>query len=98
MISAKMIAFSGATSDGLSTIVQPGGERRRDLARDLVQRPVPGRDHPAHADGLPDDQRGAHRPLELEVGEHAARGGEVAEPGGGLRGLRQPQRRARPPG
>ena len=67
-------------------------DRRRDLAGDLVQRPVPGRDHSAHADGLTHDQRGAHRALELEVGEHAARGREVTESGGGLRGLRQPQR------
>ena len=48
-----------------------GRDRRRDLAGDLVQRPVPRRDHSAHADGLAHDQRGAHRPLELEVGQHA---------------------------
>ena len=87
MISAKRIALSGATSDGLSTIVQPAASAGRDLAGDLVQRPVPRRDHPAHADRLAHDQRGAHRPLELEVGEHGA---------GGARGGRGRRRPARP--
>ena len=37
-----------------------GGERRGDLAGDLVDRPVPRRDQRAHADRLPDEQRRAH--------------------------------------
>ena len=53
------MAFSGATSDGFSTIVQPAAMRRRDLADDLIDRPVPRRDQADHADRLPGDQRRA---------------------------------------
>ncbi len=47
-----------------------GGKRRRDLGRDLVQRVIPRRDRPHHADRLANDQRVAERGLPLEVGSH----------------------------
>ena len=50
--SARMKALNGATSEGLSTTRAAGGERRRHLERDLVQRVVPRRDRADHADRL----------------------------------------------
>ena len=40
---------------------------RRDLAGDLIERPVPGRDQADDADRLLDDQRAALGALELEI-------------------------------
>ena len=67
MTSAKMMALSGAISDGFSTMVQPAASAGRDLADDLVDRPVPRRDHAADADRLLGDQGRAAQLLELEV-------------------------------
>ncbi|MHC2383826.1 hypothetical protein ACVIHA_008248 [Bradyrhizobium liaoningense] len=71
-----------------------GGERGRDLAGDLVQRPVPGRDHADHADRLAQHHGGADRLLEMIVLEHVERGHEMAEAGAGLELFRHRQRRA----
>ena len=89
MISAKMIAFSGATSDGLSTIVQPAASAGATLHAIWFSGQFHGVIIPTHADRLADEQRRAQRGLELEVGEHPACGGEVRPPG------RRPARPAR---
>ena len=47
-----------------------GGERRADLAGDLVHRPVPRRDEAADADRLAGDQRVVDDLVELESPEH----------------------------
>ena len=70
MTSVKMWPEYGATSDGLSTMVQPVASAGHDLAGDLVDRPVPRRDQAADADRLLDDERGAVLFLELEVLQH----------------------------
>ena len=56
-------------------------QRRRDLAGDLVDRPVPRRDETAHAGGFPDDARRADVFLELEALEDAQRRQEMPEAG-----------------
>ena len=69
-ISAKSTAFSGATSERLQHHGAAGGERRRDLAGDLVDRPVPRRDEAADADRLAHDRGRAADLLELEILQH----------------------------
>ena len=64
-------------------------QRRRDLARHLIHRPVPGRDEAAHADGLFRDQRGAAQLVEYIGFEDFHRRGEMPDPDGRLRTLRQ---------
>ena len=76
--------------------MQPAARAGRDLAGDLVQRPVPRRDQRTHADRLPHDQRRPHL-LEVELGQHATGRQEVAEAGAGLGPLRHPERRAHLP-
>src|SRR5258705_4004598 len=71
-----------------------GGERGRNLAGDLVQRPVPRRDHADDADGLAHHHRRADRLFEVIVFQNLERGCEVAEAGAGLHLLRHRQRRA----
>jgi len=58
-----------------------GGERGRNLAGDLVQRPVPRRDHADDADGLAHHHGGADRLPEMVVLQHIQRGNDVAEAG-----------------
>ena len=70
------------------------GERRGDLAGDLVDRPVPGRDQAADADRFLDDVGRAACLDELVVLEHGESAGEVAHARRRLRGLREPGRRA----
>ena len=94
MISARMKALSGATSDGLSTTVQPAARAGRDLGRDLVERVVPRRDGADHADRLADDEGVAHLLLEGEgvddLGHRPERHGRQA----GLDHRRQVERHA----
>ena len=71
-----------------------GGERGRDLAGDLVERPVPGRDHADDADRLAHDNGGADRLLEMIVLEHFQRRSDVAQAGTGLQPFGHRQRRA----
>src|ERR1019366_594810 len=71
-----------------------GGERGRDLAGDLVQRPVPWRDHADDADGFAHHHRRAERLLEMIVLENLQRGSKMAEAGAGLQLLRHRQRGA----
>ena len=52
--SASSVAVSGDHSAGLSTIVLPAAERRRDPPRREHQRRVPGHDQPGDADRLAD--------------------------------------------
>ena len=67
------------------------GESRRDLAGDLVERPVPRRDEATNADRLFHDQRrAALRLLELVGLQHVERGAEMRRAHGRLRTLRQP--------
>ena len=60
-ISAKMIAFSGATSDGLSTIVQPAASAGATLHAIWFSGQFQGVIIPHDADRLADEQRGAQR-------------------------------------
>ena len=56
MISARMNALTGATSDGFSTTVQPAASAYATLAADLVERVVPRRDAADDADRLLHDE------------------------------------------
>ena len=56
MISANRMPLIGAISLGFRTTVQPAASAGRDLADDLVERPVPRRDQRGDADRLLDDQ------------------------------------------
>ncbi len=67
-----------------------GRKRRHDLACDLVDRPVPGRDERAHADRLLRNQSGPPHLVELIVLEHFDAGLKVRKGASGLRLLRQP--------
>src|SRR3569623_1037214 len=69
-------------------------QRRRDLGADLVERPVPRRDHRHHAERLVHHPRLADALLEGEVLQRLQRADEVAEPGRSLRRHGQPDRRA----
>ena len=71
-----------------------GGERGRDLGGDLVERPVPGRDHRDDAKRLMHHLRAAQPFLERKIGERLCRGNEMAEPGGHLCCARKADRRA----
>ena len=71
-----------------------GGECRRHLAGDLVDGPVPRRDHADNADRFAHDGRGAFDLLELVVLQHFHRLAEVGDAHGGLRVLGQAERRA----
>src|SRR5687767_8549317 len=51
-----------------------GRERGCDFAADLIDRPVPGRDEPAHAYRLAAQLCGANHLLELEVLQNGERG------------------------
>ena len=64
-----------------------GGERRGDLAGDLVERPVPGRDHAYDPGRLLHEQKVLVLLLELVVTQDLRSGGEVHEAGRGLGGL-----------
>ncbi|OIQ68680.1 hypothetical protein GALL_497260 [mine drainage metagenome] len=79
---------------GLEDHGAAGGERGRDLAGDLVQRPVPRRDHADDADGLAHHHGRTDRFFEVIVLQHLQRGHDVAEAGAGLHLLRHRQRRA----
>jgi hypothetical protein len=71
----------------------------RELAGELVDRPVPGRDEAADADRLLGDHRRAAVLLELVGLENLDRGGPRVEPEGmfpGFAGLFTPVRRAPP--
>ena len=70
------------------------GQRRRHLAGDLVDRPVPRRDEGAHADRLLGDQRGAAQFVELVALQHLDGGADMADAKRCLRLVRQPGRRA----
>ena len=71
-----------------------GGQRRRDLAGDLVERPVPGRDETAYADRLLDDQRRAAKLFEGVAFQHLGGGSEMRRAHGGLGALGEPDGRA----
>ena len=70
------------------------GERWRDLAGGLVQRPIPGRDEAADADRLLDDQRRAAKLLERVAFQHLGGGSEMRRAHGGLGALGEPDGRA----
>src|ERR1019366_2154401 len=69
-------------------------QRRRDLAGDLVERPVPGGNETADAYRLLDDQRRAATLFEPVRAEHLDRGYEMGRAHGGLGALREPDGRA----
>src|ERR1700687_3193762 len=71
-----------------------GGERWCDLAGDLVQRPVPRRDHADDADGFAHNNRGTEGLFEVIVLQNLQRGRDMTEAGAGLHLLRHRQRRA----
>ena len=64
-----------------------GGQRRGDLAHDLVERPVPRRDEAADADRLLDDAVSAAVLAEGEAGQLGGGGHQVAEADRHLRGV-----------
>ena len=72
MISARMKAFSGVDLARLEHHRAAGGQRRRDLRGDLVQRVVPGRDRADDADRLAHDQRVADLLLPRDLARRAA--------------------------
>src|SRR5204863_398524 len=76
-----------------TSFIFDSGTSMRDLAGDLVQRPVPGRDHADHADGLAQDDGGAEILLKMVVLQHFQRRGDMAETGAGLQPLGHRQRR-----
>ena len=79
---------------GLEDDRAPGGERRRDLRGDLVERPVPWRDQAANADRLAHDRR---RPLHLQervAAEHIASDADMGGREGHLRAAGEADRRA----
>ena len=61
-----------------------GGESRKDLRGDLIDRPVPRGDEAAHADRLANDGGRAALLLEGEVREDGDRGLEMSDAGGRL--------------
>ena len=69
------------------------GQGRGNLAHDLVDGPVPGRDHADHAHGLVHDGRAALHMFEGKVLEDLDGGAQMGHTHGGLRRLGQPQRR-----
>src|SRR5205085_1849610 len=79
---------------GLEDHGAAGGKRWRDLAGDLVQGPVPRRDHADDADRFAQHDSGADRLLEMIVLEHVEGRSEMAEAGAGLQLLGHRQRRA----
>ena len=98
MISAKRIAFSGATSDGLSTIVQPAASAGATLQAIWFSGQFQGVI-------IPHTPMGSRTISVVPIGRSNSKSASTpravarcAEAGGGLRGLRQPQRRARLPG
>ena len=92
--SAKISAEIGANSDGFRIMVQPAAIAGRDLAGDLVDRPVPRRDHADHADRLAHDRGRADLLLEVIVLQRLQRRRQMAEAGAGLRALGHRDRRA----
>ena len=94
MTSAKIRAEVGVNSDGFRIMVQPGGDRGRDLAGDLVERPVPRGDHADHTDRLAHDGGRADLLLEVIVLQHLQGRHQVTEAGAGLRTLGHRDRRA----
>ena len=84
----------GCVFGGLHDHGAAGGQRGSHFASDLVQRPVPGRNHAGHAHGLAQEHRGAKALLERIGLEHLKRGHQMAETGGRLGALRHGQRRA----
>src|SRR5690606_21081926 len=71
-----------------------GGQGRSNLAGQLVDRPVPGGDQPAHADWLLDHQGVTDALFEFEFLQRLQGGGEMAGAGGGLGVFGQLGRRA----
>ena len=55
----------------------PSGECRSDLARDLVDGPVPGRDQPANTDGFATQEVLSFLLFPLEIFQNLERRGEV---------------------
>ena len=96
--SAKISADVGVYSEGFMNHGAAGGQRRSHFAGDLVQRPIPGRDHAGHANGLAQEHRGAEPLLERIGLEHLKRGHQMAKPGArlGTLGERAAARPSRP--
>ena len=69
-------------------------DRRRDLAGDLVERPVPRRDHTDDAHRLAHEHGGAHRLFELILLQGIEGGHQMAKARAGLHLFRHRQRRA----
>ena len=70
------------------------GERRGHLQRDLVQRPVPRRDHADDADRFIDNRVGTDLLGKFEILQRFQRAHEAAETGRRLRGVAEADRRA----
>ena len=92
--SATISAFSGATSEGLSTIVQPAASAGATLHMIWLMGQFHGVIMPHDADRLVHDAGGALHLLERKVLEDLDRLHQVRDAHRGLRGLGQPQRRA----
>ncbi len=90
----EQIAAHGRDFAGLQHHRAPGGQRGRDFAGDLVDRPVPRRDQSAHADRLANDFRRAACFLEIVILQDTHGLAQMAEARCGLRGFRETQRRA----
>ena len=75
---------------GLDDDRAAGGERRRDLRADLVQRVVPRRDAADDADRLAHDERVPHLLLELDVEDEVGHRAERHRRQAGLDHLREP--------
>ena len=77
--SARAKALNGATSEGLSTTVQPAASAGASLRAIWCSGIVPGRDRDDHADRLAHHQRVADALLELEVLHQLGVIGEVGD-------------------
>ncbi len=88
----EQVAAERSDLAGLQHHRTAGGERRGDLADDLVDRPVPRGDQTAHADRLADDTRRAAVVLELEVLQGLDRRVEMRRARGRLRFPREADR------
>src|SRR5690606_27807973 len=65
------------------------GERRCNLAADLIDRPIPRRNETADADGLASNERRTDPLLELELFEHCERRRQMLESARRLRIARE---------
>src|SRR5690606_9573666 len=70
------------------------GERGSDLARDLIDWPIPRSNESAHADRLATNERRTPQLLEFELLENGERRGEMLESAGRLRMARELHGRA----